>query len=108
MNPEWGICLTDYIAKQEGMCDKCRLSCQGKYDQYFYYGYICAVDLDIKFDYNHGRVQDAIDLLRGLPSELLKDYLNEERRTPTELVVVILDELECRREYEKMPEAMRL
>lgn len=102
MNPAWGARSTDYVTKAEGMCGKCRLSCQDKDDAYFYYGYICAADRDIKHDYTYGRPHDAIALLRGLPSELLKDYLPEERRTPTELKAVILDELQ-QREKEETP-----
>lgn len=108
MNLGWGAYMTDYVTKAEGMCDKCRLTCQDKNDAYFYYGYICSADSDIKYNYNSGRTQKAIDLLRGLPSELLKSYLQEELRTPTELKAVILDELENRGEYEKPKEAMRL
>lgn len=102
MNPEWGARSTDYVTKAEGMCDKCRLPCQDKNDVYFYYGYSCGADCDIKYDYTHGRTQDAITLLRGLPSELLCDYLHEERRTPTELKAVILDELQAREKEEAM------
>ncbi len=105
MTPEWGALTTDYVAKMEGMCSKCRLSCQDKNDVYCFYDNICAADYDIKHDYTYGRLQDAIALLRGLPSELLKDYLPEERRTPTVLKVVILDELQKRNETEN---SMRL
>lgn len=108
MSGVWGADMTDYITKIEGVCEKCRLPCQDKNDQYFYYGYTCGADFDIKYNYNSGRMKRAIDLLRGLPSELLKDYLDEERRTPTALKVVILNELKCRGEYEKMPEVMKL
>lgn len=104
MNPAWGASSTDYVVKGDGMCAKCRLPCQDKNDAFFYYGYICAADCDIKHAYTYGRAHDAIDLLRGLPSELLKDYLPEERRTPAELKAVILDELQAR--YKE--EAMRL
>lgn len=108
MNPAWGADMTDYVTKAEGMCSKCRLPCPDKNDAYLYHGYFCGVDFDIKYNYNCGRTQDDIALLRGLPSELLKDYLPEERRTPTELKAVILDELEQRGEYKKPKEAMRL
>lgn len=108
MSGVWGADMTDYVTKAEGTCSKCRLPCQDKNDAYFYYGYFCGADFDIKYNYNSSRMQRAIDLLRGLPSELLKDYLDEERRTPTTLKVVILEELECRGEYEKMQETMRL
>lgn len=100
MNPEWGGRWTDYVTKAEGTCCKCRLSCQNKNDVHCYYGYICAADGDIKYDYTHGRAHEAIALLRGLPSELLKDYLSEKRRTPAELKAVILDELQIRNETE--------
>lgn len=63
--------------------------------------YLCAADSDIKRAYDYGRTQDAIALLRGLPSELLKDYLSEDRRTPTELKAVILDELQQREKEDK-------
>lgn len=96
MSQVWGSMITDYVTKGDGMCEKCRLPCQDKNDAYFYYSYICGADCDIKHDYTHGRPQDAISLLRGMPSELLKDYLPEERRTPTELKAVILDELQAR------------
>ncbi len=108
MNPVWGAYMTDYITKMEGVCDKCRLPCQDKNDRYFYYGYTCGADFDIKYNYNSGRTQRAIDLLRDLPSELLKDYLDEERQTPANLKAVILDELKCREEYKKSQEVMRL
>lgn len=101
MTPEWGALTTDYVTKAEGMCDKCRLPCQDKDGVCFYYGYSCGADCDIKYDYTHGRAHDAIALLRGLPSELLKEYLPEERRTPTELVAVILDELQQREKEDK-------
>lgn len=103
MSQAWGALTTDYVVKGDGMCAKCRLPCQDKNDVYFYYGYICGADCDIKHDYTHGRTHEAIALLRGLPSELLKDYLNEERRTPTELVAVILDELQAREKEEDTP-----
>ena len=68
------------------MCSKCRLSCQDKNDVYFYYGYVCAADCDIKHDYTYGRPHDAIALLRGLPSEFK---------------AVILDELQQREKEDK-------
>lgn len=102
MSGVWGSMSTDYITKREGVCGRCRLSCQDKDDAYFYYGYLCAADCDIKHDYTHGRTKDAITLLRGLPSELLCDYLHKERRTPTELKAVILDELQAREKEESM------
>lgn len=105
MNPEWGADMTDYVTKTEGICSKCHLQCQDKNDVYLYHGYFCAVDFDIKYNYNSGRTQKAIDLLRGLPSELLNDYLPEERRTPANLKAVILDELHKRNE---MGTSMRL
>lgn len=100
MNTAWGELKTDYVAKMEGMCSKCHLSCQDKNDVYCFYDNICAADYDVKHDYTYGRLQDAIALLRGLPSELLKDYLSEKRRTPAELKAVILDELQIRNETE--------
>lgn len=96
MSQAWGARGTDYINKTEGMCDKCRQPCPCKNDPYFRYGYTCAADYEIKYCYSQGMPQDAIELLRDMPSELLKDYLPEERRTPTELVAVILDELQAR------------
>lgn len=102
MKQEWGARGTDFITKMEGMCSKCHLSCQDKNDVYLFYGNLCAADCDIKHDYNYGRIQDAIELLRGMPSELLQDYLPEERRTPTELKAVILDELQAREKEEAM------
>lgn len=96
MSQAWGARGTDYITKTEGMCDKCRQPCPCKNDPYFRYGYTCAADYEIKYCYSQGMPQDAIELLRDMPSELLKDYLPEERRTPTELKAVILDELQAR------------
>lgn len=100
MSGVWGADMTDYVTKAEGMCSKCYLPCQDKNDACFYYGYFCGADFDIKYNYNCGAMQRAIDLLRGLPSELLKGYLSEERRTPTALKVVILDELQTREKDE--------
>lgn len=83
---------TDYITKLEGACGRCH---QQKY-MCRHFVYLCAADSDIKSAYDRGATKCAIALLRGLPSELLKDYLPEERRTPTELKAVILDELQAR------------
>ncbi len=96
MSGVWGSTRTDYITKLEGACGRCHQQnyiCRNLI-------YLCAADSDIKSAYGRGRTQDAIALLRGLPSELLKDYLPEERRTPTELKAVILDELQIRNETE--------
>lgn len=108
MNPTWGVYMTDYIIKIEGVCDKCNIPCQDRGDRYLFFGYTCAADFDIKYNYNCGRMQKAIELLRDLPSDLLEGYLLKECRTPTELKTVILDELKCRREYKKSQEIMRL
>lgn len=102
MNPEWGARRTDYVTKMEGVCEKCNLPCPYKDGSHFYFGSICVAAWDIKYDYTHGRPRDAIALLRCLPSELLKDYLSDERRTPTELKTVILDELQKRNETENI------
>lgn len=108
----WGARTTDFIIQNgscmKGMCDKCRLPCQYKNDPYFYYSYICGADCAIKQRYYNGKTENAIALLRCMPSKLLEDYLPKERRTPTELKAIILDELECRGEYEKPQEVMRL
>lgn len=93
MSQEWGSISTDYIAK---LCKGCHIRCPDHGDVYNYFGTICRADADIKYYYTHGRTQDAIDLLRCLPTDALKDYLPEERRTPTELKAVILDELQAR------------
>lgn len=98
MSGVWGSMDTDYIPKREGACAKCRLPsimCEIRAS-------ICEADLGIKHDYWLGRVKKAMDTLRRLPTESLKDYLPEERRTPTELVAVILDELQ-QREKEETP-----
>lgn len=98
MSQLWGAMDTDYIPKRMGACARCsqrRYKCANS-------GYICAADCDIKHDYTHGRPQDAIMLLRSLPTEALKDYLPEERRTPKELKAVILDELQAREKEESM------
>ncbi len=95
---EWGALVSDYIHKRDDVCERCRL-------QRFMCMYtegLCEADGDIKYAYKHGRTKKAMDLLRGLPSEMLKDYLPEERRTPTELKAVILDELQ-QREKEEAP-----
>lgn len=97
MRQEWRSMDTDYIQKRMAACARCsqrRYKCANS-------SYICSADCDIKYYYTHGRMQDAIELLRGLPSEMLKDYLPEERRTPTELKAVILDELQRREKEEK-------
>lgn len=104
MGRVWGSMRTDYITKLEGACGRCH---QQKY-MCHHLIYLCAADNYIKSAYDRGRTQDAIALLRSLPTEALKDYLPEERRTPAELVAVILDELEQRGDYEKPQEAMRL
>lgn len=96
MSGVWGSMITDYITKMESACVRCHQQkniCR-------HLVYLCAADSDIKSTYDRGSTQDAIALLRGLPSELLKDYLPEERRTPTELKAVILDELQQREKEE--------
>lgn len=107
MSQEWGAQMTDYVNKSEDMCDKCRRPCKDRNFEYAYAfcGFSCCEDYVIKNNYNRGRVQEAVVLLRVLPSEMLNDYLREERRTPTELKVVILDELQKRNETEN---SMRL
>lgn len=97
MSQAWGAMDTDYIPKRGDVCARCR---QRKY-KCANSGYICASDCDIKYDYKHGRAKKAMDLLRGLPSEMLKDYLPEERRTPVALKAVILDELQQRDKEDK-------
>lgn len=101
MNPAWGALMNDYITTEKGDCNKCRLV-HYKYEQH------CWVDCVIKNNYNRGNSQGAIALLRDMPTEELKDYLDENRRTPNELKAFILDELKSRREYEKPKEVMRL
>ena len=98
MRQVWGSMRTDYITKLEGACVRCH---QQKYMCRHLIN-LCAADSDIKRAYDYGRTQDAIALLRGLPSELLKDYLPEERRTPTGLKAAILDELQAREKEEGM------
>lgn len=93
---EWGAMVSDYIRKREGACARC----SQRRDRCTYSDYICEADGDIKYDYKHGRTKKAMYQLRGLPSEMLKDFLREERRTPTELKAVILDELQKRNETE--------
>lgn len=93
MRQVWGSISTDYIAK---LCKGCYILCPDYGDVSNDFGSICRADADIKYYYTHGRTQDAIDLLRYLPADALKDYLPEERRTPTELKAVILDELQAR------------
>lgn len=95
---EWGALVSDYIRKREGACARC----SQRRDRCTYSDYICEADGEIKYAYKHGRTKKAMDQLRGLPSELLCDYLNEEHRTPTELKAVILDELQ-QREKEDTP-----
>lgn len=101
MGRVWGSMIIDYITKREDVCARCN---QQKFECKCFGG-LCEADCDIKRDYKHGRTQAAIDMLRSLPTEALKDYLPEERRTPTELVAVILDELQKRNEAEN---SMRL
>lgn len=93
MSQVWGSVSTDYVEK---LCKNCHIPCQDHGDLYCYFGSICLADADIKYYYTHGRTQDAIDLMRYLPADALKDYLPDERRTPTELKAVILDELQAR------------
>lgn len=83
---------TDYIPKRKDACAKCRLPsimCEIRAS-------ICNADLGIKHDYWLGMTKKAMDTLRRLPTDALKDYLPEERRTPAELKAVILDELQQR------------
>ena len=95
---EWGALATDYIPKSESACSRCS---QRRY-RCALSNYTCEEDGDIKYDYNHGRTQNAIKMMRDLPSEMLKGYLCEERRTPIELKAVILDELQAREKEEVM------
>lgn len=92
----WGSVGTDYIPKRESICAQC---CQ-KTDICNDTMYACDADFDIKYHYKYGRTKKAMDILRCLPTEALKAYLPEERRTPTELVAVILDELQVREKEE--------
>lgn len=96
MSKVWGSMSTDYITKREDVCARCRqrrVLCDFRASS-------CDADFDIKYDYWHGRTKKAMDTLRFLPTGALKDYLPEERRTPTELKAVILDELQIRNETE--------
>lgn len=95
---EWGALVSDYIHKREAACARCS---QQRY-RCSHSSYLCEADGDIKYDYKHGRTKKAMDQLRGLPSEMLKDFLREERRTPTELKAIILDELQAREKEEGM------
>lgn len=97
MSQVWGSISTDYITK---LCKGCHILCPDHGDVFNYFGSVCRADADIKYYYTHSRTQDAIDLLRYLTTDALKDYLAEERRTPTELKAVILDELQKRNETE--------
>lgn len=88
---------TDYIPKREDACAKCRrpsIICE-------FVESLCIGDRDIKHKYWLGETKEAMDALRRLPTESLKDYLPEERRTPTELKAVILDELQAREKEEQ-------
>lgn len=92
MSGIWGSMDTDYITKREDVCARCRqrrILCEFKPPS-------CDADLGIKHDYWLGRTKKAMDTLRCLPTDVLKDYLPDERRTPTELKAVILDELQAR------------
>lgn len=92
MSKAWGYMDTDYIPKREDACAKCRqpsIICEIVES-------LCTGDRDIKHKYWLGRTKEAMETLRSLPTEALKDYLPEERRTPTELKAVILDELQAR------------
>lgn len=98
MSQAWGFMDTDYIPKREDACAKCRqptIICEIVES-------LCTGDRDIKHKYWLGRTKEAMDMLRSLPTEALKDYLPEERRTPTELKAVILDELQAREKEEAM------
>lgn len=92
----WGCMATDFIPKRESMCARCCQQTDSCNDTV----YICDADYDIKFHYKYGRTKKAMDMLRRLPTEALKAYLPGERRTPTELVAVILDELQAREKEE--------
>ena len=92
----WGSMATDYILKRESMCARC---CQ-QTDICNSTVYTCDADYDIKYHYKYGRTKKAMDMLRRLPTEALKAYLPEERRTPIELKAVILDELQAREKEE--------
>ena len=94
----WGVMTTDWIPKRESMCARC---CQ-QTDICNDTVYICDADYDIKFHYKYGRTKKAMDMLRRLPTEALKAYLSNERRTPIELKAVILDELQAREKEEVM------
>lgn len=99
MSQEWGSISTDYIAR---LCKECHILCPDRGDVSDYFGTVCRADADIKYYYTHGRTQDAIELLRHMQTELLKDYLSEDRRTPSELKAVILDELQARDKEETL------
>lgn len=97
MSGAWGYMDTDYIPKREDACAKCRrpsIICE-------FVESLCIGDRDIKHKYWLGETKEAMDALRRLPTESLKDYLPEERRTPTELKAVILDELQAREKEEQ-------
>lgn len=97
MSGAWGYMDTDYIPKREDECAKCRrpsIICE-------FVESLCIGDRDIKHKYWLGETKEAMDALRRLPTESLKDYLPEERRTPTELKAVILDELQAREKEEQ-------
>lgn len=57
---------------------------------------ICYLDLWIKIKIKAGRDREAIELIRELPSNYLRQYLDDKCRTPTEIKAVILDELGTR------------
>lgn len=98
MSKAWGYMDTDYIPKREDACAKCRqkiIICEIEES-------LCIGDRDIKHKYWLGETKEAMDTLRCLPTEALKDYLPEERRVPTELKAVILDELQQREKEEVM------
>lgn len=98
MSKVWGSMSTDYIIKREDVCARCRqrrILCDFRASS-------CDADFDIKYDYWHGRTKKAMDTLRCLPIEVLKDCLPEEQRTPKELKVAILDELQVREKEETM------
>lgn len=65
----------------------------------------CIVDVAVKQAYNDGNNTAVNKFLRKLPSEMLKLYLDDGLRSPTEISAIILDELQKRNETEN---SMRL
>ena len=89
MSTPWGDAKSDYIQRDLTSCSTCKYQCEHNMD-------ICYLDLCVKYKMKSGRDREAIGLIRELPSNYLRQYLDDKCRTPTGIKVAILDELGTR------------